>query len=322
MSNYQYSRVFNTMKSAKEHIAGNLTSLQYLQTLDYFIWNALEPVIRTMPNYWINYCSKTVLRQLTRPAAKFTSDDKGNLPHMLAACIRASSPSNVVKISKAMYLNRGILFGFIAMLREEFAEYIDVCEGRTDLSYAQALSVALSYEVDFNCPNLYSILKTSYYWDDLAFKFKGYIFEKYNRLALNNAQSTYTEFDCILPLDDIICIYQSIANRAIDRCDARRGVLTTFIQSWFKSAKTEVAKQVTHIARTKSIEAMMYVHGDGVHDMVGTYDLDTSYEETQSVRDAAYRVDPEGILALHLGVLKPLSDEDRRLLHLLKEDYE
>jgi hypothetical protein len=104
MSHYQHSYLFAVLKRRQETFTGNLTSLQYLQTLDYLLWNALDPIIKAAPLLWLNYCGKVVARQTLRSAAKFTSDDKRRLPIMLHNCVAlADNPTKLAKLWSGIF---------------------------------------------------------------------------------------------------------------------------------------------------------------------------------------------------------------------------
>jgi hypothetical protein len=92
-----------------------------------------------------------------------------------------------------------------------------------------------------------------------------------------------------------------IVSKAIDRCDARQGVLTTFIQSWFKSAKSEVANMAKG-QTDQSYEALSEEHGDAVSDIIGFSLPDTTSELEQHISYVAKQMDRQGYMraALHI----------------------
>ena len=59
-------------------------------------------------------------------------------------------------------------------------------------------------------------------------------------MCLKTAQIDYVKLNYQVQLDDILQIYLLTADKAIDKCDATKGVLTTHIQNWLKSAKNTV----------------------------------------------------------------------------------
>ena len=61
MKNYEHSTSFHILKNIKEELTNNYTSLQYLQTLDFFLWKALEPIAAECPSLFYNSVSYTHL---------------------------------------------------------------------------------------------------------------------------------------------------------------------------------------------------------------------------------------------------------------------
>ena len=57
---YKHSEVFAEVKAIEEDIKINLTSLQYLQILDYYLWNSLRFLINISPTFFTCYLSKVI----------------------------------------------------------------------------------------------------------------------------------------------------------------------------------------------------------------------------------------------------------------------
>jgi hypothetical protein len=142
---------------------------------------------------------------------------------------------------------------------------------------------------------LYSAIRQSDYWAEKAFAFKELIVQKYTRLALMNAKHTYVDITYQIKLDDVIQTYLVYLSKAIDRCDARQGVLTTFIQTWFYSAKAEVIRKSAEDSKNSSYDDLL---GSGLP----AADPDTSYEDVQHLCHVAQGIDAEGVLRYSLGI--------------------
>ena len=103
-----------------------------------------------------------------------------------------------------------------------------------------------------------------------------------------------------------------IVGKAVDRCDARFGVLTSFIQNWMKSAQCQVIKLLKE-DKHLSLEALHEQYGD-------SFDLPTTSIETSidsNVSDIAYKAkiaDKDGVLRATLGIPEYLSIKDHALL--------
>lgn len=315
---YQHSKVFDSMKGTKEAIAGNYTSLQYLQTLDMFLWNSLEPIAAECPSLFKNYLAKIVARQTLKSSAKLTSDDRHKMPINLFNSLIQTDASKSFELSKLLYINRGLLFGFVSLFRNQLAYYKDLQRGHININPAIQSTLQFRIERAYGLRpngNLYGALSQVEYWDSKAREFKAMIVQKYTRMAILQAQRTYKDFNHYVELDDVVQIYLVVVSRAIDRCDSRQGVLTTFIQNWFKSARGEVAK----IAETQvdsSYEELTELHGDAAHTVLGVTDPDVDAELKSHIASVAKRVDPVGLVRTSLGIPVFVSRKHRETLEM------
>ncbi len=316
--NYTHSRVFDSMKNVKEVIQGNYTSLQYLQTLDLFLWGALKPIAAECPILFNNYIAKVVARQTLKASAKLSSGDRTKLPIQLFNTLITVDPESSFEASRLLYINRGILFGFVSFFLNKLEYYSDLQTGRYKLSDIERRTVCHVIEAQIGLREqglLYPALMQVRHWDAKARWWKGLIIEKYTRMAVLQAQRTYKDFNHCVTLDDVVQVYMMIVSKAIDRCDARQGVLTTFIQNWFKSARGEVA----HMAASQgdsSYEALTEEHGDAVHEILGTTLPDTTAELQEHVAYVASLADPVGLVRTRLGIPQYVTRKQRALLEV------
>lgn len=310
---YEHSVAFEKMKVVREQISTNYTSLQYLQTLNHFLWKALTPIALECPEFFKGYLCKIVARQSLKASAKFTSNDRQKLPIQLFNCLRADG-EKMVELAKDMHINRGLLFGFISF----FLNRLKVYRKLHDNARLTVLTRSLCWQIERQMGlreggELYAAIMEVEYWSAKARKWKEQIVEKYTRMALLQAQATYRDYNYVVKLDDIVQIYLLVVSRAIDRCDSRHGVITTFMQSWFKSAKSEVAK-LAEGHQDSSYEGLIEEHGDAVHDLLGTVMPDQSAEMWQHAAYIGMQVDPEGLVRTSMHIPQYVSLKHRRLL--------
>lgn len=313
---YEHSKVFDSMKATKEKISGNFTSLQYLQTLDMFLWNSLTPIAMECPDMFYNYFAKVVARQTLKSSAKFTSGDRHKLPLHLFNSLVTQDSNKAFETTKIMYINRGILFGFVSLFRNKLKYYTDLQTGSYNISNAMRSTYLHRIERSFGLRtggNLYGAVCQVSYWDTKAREFKAMIVEKYTRMAVLQAQRTYTDYNHFVLLDDIVQIYLETVNRAIDRCDSKQGVLTTFIQNWFKSARGEVAK-LAETQTDQSYDELAEIHGDAAHTVLGVTLPDLDKEIQTHIAEVCKRVDPQGVMRTCLGIPEFVSRKHREVL--------
>lgn len=212
----------------------------------------------------------------------------------------------------AMNLNRGLLFGLnnLVLKTVNLHRQVQNCELPVHTFVASLIKhqthSLLGAESNVN---LYALAEEIQYWDNKAHWFKGVIVQKYIRLALMQAQSTYKQLAHSEDLSDISQVYLVYVSKAIDRCDARQGVLTTFIQSWLKSAKAECAKGAKE-ALHSSYDSMV---DQGL--MLGEAVLpDNGFEALEHLSAIAKDIDREGYVRASLGIPEFLNSKQRALL--------
>lgn len=302
---YQHSVVFDTLKRTVEEIDVNLTSAQYLHTLDYFLWQALTLLAHACPSLFFNWMAKVVAHQTLNPSSKFTSDDKNQMPILFfnSLTLRYADNSMGPAISEVqkMYLNRGFLFGLLAKFLREAASYTKLTSAfvnnpmkvRSDIAkLEQRLGVEDGVE-------LYHVLRDIEHWDTKARSWKDKIVQKYTRMTILAAQKTYVDFNHSVGLDDVSQLHLMVTAKAIDRCDPRVGVLTSFIQQWLKSARAETAK-LAKGQGDDSFEYLEEVMGDSLD--LGSVDPDSTSEVLQELSYKAQVKDPVGIVRITLGI--------------------
>lgn len=318
MKSYTHSKSFEVLKNTKEDITGNFTSLQYLQTLDFFLWNALLPIHAECPSLFNNYLAKVTARQTIKASTKFTSDDRTKLPIHLFNAVTAPDFKKAHEHVRSMHLNRGLLFGFLSIFLNKLRYYerlhspvveMDITVRRSEL-YRIESSMGIRKGA-----SLYFVIQQVRHWYDKARDFKEKIVQKYTRMALLQAQATYRDYNHYVQLDDCVQTYLLVVSRAIDRCDARQGVLTTFIQNWFKSARSEVAN-LAKGQTDQSIESLNEDHGDAVSDILGFVQADTSSENIEHIAYISKQVDPKGYVRAMLNIPEFVTREQRQILEL------
>ena len=307
---YTHSQAFGDLKATDEALKDNLTSAQYLHTLDYFLWNAASPILDVCPNLFLNFVAKCVAHQLLAPNAKYTSGDRELLPINLFMLL--SADRDRLELARDLYLNRGLTFGLVSLFLSLTKEYQDIVEGRTPLKKSQRRRRIAEIEAELGATgSLYEPVQRVSHWLDKANQWKNVIIQKYTRLTIMMAQRTYVDYQHSVDLDDVVQIYLMITSKAIDRCDPRLGVLTTFIQQWMKSARARVAA-VAAASRNDSLDSLHELLGDSFEAL--SVEQDRTAELMQSVSYAAMLADPVGLVRNSLNIPQYMSMKHREKL--------
>lgn len=310
--NYQHSEGFARLKRIKETIPDNLTSVEYLTTLDSLLECALAPLIINT-RFLDTFLLKILAWQSGNPKRKTTSIARADLPSYITLFLITSDSEEKLSIVRKIGFNRGILFELIRRWYEIMAEY-EAISSDLSLNRIEILTKRSKLLEKANVNEdgyAYGAYQQSKYWYDKAREFKAAILEKYTRLCLNTAQTDYVKLGCQVDLNDIIQIYLLTADKAIDKCDATKGVLTTHIQNWLKSAKNIVVeKYIMPEAGKQSSDTDEDITLDEiVNNRTNNYDnvspIEDEIEKTARitrVQQLAKFFDPSGYARLVLGI--------------------
>jgi hypothetical protein len=301
---YTHSESFALLKDSQEGILENLTSHQWLSTLDYFLEAALDPIATANPDLMDNYFSKVVATQFNYQYTKFSRTKKEELPTLLFNAI-TSSGRRKREHQKKMLLNRGILFGLLSIFQDSVKNYKQLHSPFTKIDRISRLGLILRQDSPF----LYAALAQTEFWADRAYKFKTFLVQKYIRLSLMSAQRLYKELNHGVPLDDIVQVYLAYLSKAIDRCDSRQGVLTTFIQTWFYSARTKV----------KALMNRDSPYYDSEEADSGNQ-ISLPYEAIQHLASEAKKVDHNGLVRYSLSIPEFFTREQLAVLTLFQNE--
>jgi hypothetical protein len=319
---YTHSEVFEKIKATDEKIKDNYTSLQYLQTLDMFIWEALEPIYEECPHFFRCYIAKIVARQSAKASAKFSSSDRGKLPILLFNFLTELNPKKALEHVKDMNLNRGILFGLINLFLAFTHEYekLNSPFHKLDPLVRRYRIYKIEQRVGLRPQgNLFRAIQQVRYWDVRARTWRSQIIEKYHRMTLNYAKTTYVDYNHFIPLDDVVQIFLTTMTRAIDRCNAKQGVLTTFIQNWLKSARSEVA-DLCKGQTDQSFETLSEEYGDAISEVIGFTEEDRTAELYELLAAKAKVVDKIGLTRYSLGIPEFLTSFERETLEMFVDE--
>ena len=306
---YKHSEAFAEVKAIEEDIKINLTSLQYLQILDYYLWNSLRFLMNVSPTFFTCYLSKVIAYQQVHSMSKLSSESRETITNNFFNYVTTGD----VEWVKKLYLNRGLYFGIISYWLTKSNEYFQLRSPFNEREDAPERMYEIANELSINDTSVYyANYKQVAYWFSKAQDFKSKIMQKYVRMTILQAQKAYVEYNHEIDLDDVTQIYLQIMSKAIDRCDSRFGVLTTFIQSWLKSAKAIVQKMVQSKQHSTSYEGLIEEFGDSAD--VGVTSFDDSFDTLQELAYAAQKIDTTGCLRIQYKIPQFMSLQNRKLL--------
>lgn len=320
---YSHSETFSALKNVQEKIDKNLTSYQYLTVFEDLVLSAIAPIVENTKFFEI-YLSQIIGWQTLNSKRKTCGVGRHKLVALYTLLLLTGDIRQKMKLIKKMKLHKNILMECVRRWTKILDEYPQTASSLGTLEVVNKL-----YELNERAlmrPGfaLHSTYTTVSYWYHQADSFKNKIIEKYTRMIANTAQKDYVDLEHSIPLDDIIQIYMLTGSKAIDKCDADRGVLTTYIKNWLKSAKN-VAQASNSQNSVQAIRFGSKVVG-AVVNQVDLEDIQTSTDDEDSkervseierVRYVAKLFDPLGYGRIALGIQEQLSTEHLQTLRSL-----
>lgn len=306
-SGYRHSRAFSVLKATSETIQTNLTTPQYLRTLDDLILNAFKPILLST-SYVDGAISAIAGWQELNFRRKVSFLDRSLF---YSTCFRflAATGQDRIDRFKEIKLERGLRFQILKRFLSATSEYYSALN---DISVPidHALAVKARYETAFECDDLLVVIREVSFWLKIAEEFKRQISEKFVRLTINSARNDYVNyFECRgVSLDDMVQVYLLAASRAIDKCDADQGALTSHIMKWFLTARLRVTQQRDAASTQDKLDNL------SVQDLDPSLTLENETLDPTVVRYLAKIADPVGAARIALGIEEHLSQAELALL--------
>jgi hypothetical protein len=326
---YRHSEVFSVLKARVETLQTNLTTNQYIRTLDSYLTKAVLPIVECT-DYFDGYLGKMLAWQEENFRRKLSMRRDLDLPSVIMEFTLRTSAAGKMEVWQELALDRAVVMQAVRNFLDCLVPYQKAhnCElPLPDNVIGDPLSYWLYYtqqvEKTFNARRpLIPVIQQAEYWLYQATEFKQVIIEKYIRLCLTQAQRDYVSFfNCQVDLDDIIQSYIIAASRAIDKCDAQQGALTSHIQKWFLTARNLFNKRRLQEAKESSFESLddlniaLESQNDPVLcDMLSVNSVHLQREEVEQVRVIAQMADPKGYGRLLLGIEETFPDNVIQLL--------
>jgi hypothetical protein len=312
-ASYSHSEAFSALKGVNEKLTVNLTSYQYLTVLDDHLFNALTPMVQSTKFFDV-FLSQIIGWQTLNPKRKTCDVGRHELVSLSTLFLLTQDPKQKMKLIRKMKLHRNIIFEALGRWLDILKEYpaLSTMIGNTQVvTKLYDMNESALMRTGFSLHSTYSLVS---YWTKQAKGFKESIIEKYTRMTLSTAQRDYVALGHPMPLDDFVQIYMMTMSKAIDKCDADRGVLTTHIQNWLLSAKNNAQAQATENSQDKNHQTVPL---DDVEISVNDDDARTRNDVIDRVRVVAKLFDPLGVGRILLGIQEILSSEHRTLLRSL-----
>ena len=330
---YENSKVFSILKVQNDKLEGNLTTSQYLETLDRYLTGALQ-IITEHTRFMDVVIIGLIGWQEVNYRRRVALTSKCDFIEAATLWLLQTRQKKAATIS-SLRLDRGVALLACHAFLNECADYEKVISG-TSLRTQESLSIVCLTERRLLAPggNLSHAIALAKHQTELAAKYRGDILSKYFKLAIVAAQRDYVHyFNCRISLDDMCSEYILASARAIDKCDYEKGPLTTHIRNWFFTARKHCSRRYDHGRNESGLpddNNSMGGAGSSGAVNIGT-DEDSEYsshelatdaidttlikgEASDTIRFLSKLADPIGDTRKILGIEELLSIKEKKLL--------
>jgi hypothetical protein len=282
---------------------GDYTSNQLLLVLDKCIFNACLPILKHT-KFFDDYLAKLMVQIFwCKDRHKICAIDKQLL--IKKTLLVLSGKKRSVNF-RGLKIERSYLLAACKDFLNQTSQYADwVAADINDYSpeNARNLSNLRKRVFDNGTQDLWTTIATVQYWFDVSQDYKRFLIGKYLRLAIKRVNALYSKF----PQIDRHDLFQNLVmaiDKAISKCDARKGTLTTYINHWMRDAqnwRNSHTQKFNHVSLEGMVENMeqtdvlnssleKHFHQEEVHDRIDW------------VRRCAKYADPEGWGRVELGI--------------------
>jgi hypothetical protein len=314
-----HSEVFDKLKRVTETIGENYTSSQLLSVLDSLIFYALDAIIDHTS--WLDLVVGNVLVWYgDNRKRKLSPLPKHQVLERCFLFVTTPSKEHKKELIRVMELERSLWFNACRLFTEGAGEA---------LSREMPDRLRIAY-MENHDGDLYVAVRDCLYWIQVAQEMKRRIMEKYMRFTVTMANAYMKGANTRIDLDDLIQNFVLAVSKAIDKCSANQGTLTSYIQQWIRSAQSSssssheygvaysvppaIRKQFTDNRRVPNIALPLDCDEAITKATPGPEELCENEDEIQKIRLLAKHADPSGLARLYHGIQETLDAEELSLL--------
>lgn len=329
-------------------LTDNLTGGQIQEVLDTLIIEAVSPIILGSDAFDLQ------IAHLLSATARNRKRKLSSLPRdvaMDAMCqyLSTSDRELKVKLLKSMRLERGFIYNFVVRFLDECEDYQRMyrewlmTRNKAKRRERRHRLTAVERSVGATNCNLFQIISSSRDYLELAYRFRNTIVMNYVRHAYKQAKMFVKSKGPNYDFKDVHQNFLAAVTKAVDKYDASRGALTSYINWWLLNAQTTsnslhgheygIAYTIPQLQKkslaSKSRKAKHVNFGVSLDKMVGSEDDrkelvqfiagDQSVEqeilndeELDTIRGLVKHADHKGIARLYLDIEEVFSKKEKR----------
>lgn len=329
-------------------LTDNLTGGQIQEVLDTLIIEAVSPIILGSDAFDLQ------IAHLLSATARNRKRKLSSLPREVAIdamCqyLSTSDRELKVKLLKSMRLERGFIYNFVVRFLRECEDYPRMyrewltTRNKAKRKIRRQRLTAVERSVGASDANLFQIVTSSRDYLELAYRFRNTIVMNYVRHAFKQAKMFVKSKGPNYDFKDVHQNFLAAVTKAVDKYDASRGALTSYVNWWLLNAQTTsnslhgheygIAYTIPQLQKkslaSKSRKAKHVNFGVSLDKMVGGEDDrkelgqfiagDQSVEqeilneeELDTIRALVKHADRKGVARLYLDIEEVFSKKEKR----------
>lgn len=223
----------------------NLTGGQIQEVLDFLIYEALAPLVKTSDVFDVQIVYLLGLTAQNRKR-KLSAMPREEFMNSLCHCLITDDRDKKIHILKNSKIERGFVYSFIVEFLKETEPYIDLYQkhmfarGHEKVQLGMRLK-AIEQSVGNSRNKLFAVVNTARDYLDLAYEFRNSIVENYIKHAYKQAKifvKAKAEKGVQIDFDDAFQNFQTATTKAVDKYDSGKGALTSYIKWWILNAQS------------------------------------------------------------------------------------
>lgn len=223
----------------------NLTGGQIQEVLDFLIYEALSPLVKTSDVFDVQIVYLLGLTARNRKR-KLSAMPREEFMNALCHCLITDDRDKKMHILRNSKIERGFVYGFIVEFLKETLPYVDLYQkhmfarGHEKIQLDMRMK-AIEQSVGSTRHKLFSVVNTARDYLELAYEFRNSIVSNYIRHAYKQAKSfvkAKAEKGVHIDFDDAFQNFQTAMTKAVDKYDSGKGALTSYINWWVLNAQS------------------------------------------------------------------------------------
>ncbi len=337
-------------------LTDNLTGGQIQEVLDNLIFNAVGPIIRGSDAFdlqiihLLSSTSRNRKRKLSSLPRELSIDT-------MCQFLVTEDRDEKVKLVSAMRLERGFIYNFVVKFLKEAEGYMVlykdcmVTKSKSDRVLKRRRLAVIERGVGCTKDNLFQVITSAKDYLELAYRFRNTVVTNYIRHAFKQAKSFVKVKGPNFEFKDVYQNFLAAVTRAVDKYDASKGALTSYVNWWLLNAQTtsnslhgheygiaytipqlqkkalaEKSRRARHINFGVSLDKMVGSEEDK-KELIQFISGDQSVEQTMldaeeidTIRALIKHADPKGIARLYLDIDEVFSKkEKKRMIRTMRE---